>query len=77
MKNGGNVSNGGINHHEEDWLRYQELRKHSNMSSGLGLNQFNMFNSKFDARAIICATSSKLLNFQMKTTLTTCLHRTR
>lgn len=35
-------------HQQEDWLRYQELRKHSgNQSSGLGLNQFNnMFNSR-------------------------------
>lgn len=31
---------------QEEWLRYQEMRKHSGMSSGLGLNQFNMFNSK-------------------------------
>lgn len=31
---------------QEDWLRYQEMRKHSSgMTSGLGLNQF-MFNSK-------------------------------
>ena len=32
---------------QEDWLRYQELKKHSGMTSGLGLNQFNMFNSKY------------------------------
>jgi hypothetical protein len=33
--------------HEHEWLRLQELRKHSSMSSGLGLNQINsMFNSK-------------------------------
>jgi hypothetical protein len=32
---------------QEDWLRFQELRKHSERSSGLGLNQFNnIFNSK-------------------------------
>ena len=35
---------------QEDWLRFQELRKHpmsSTTNSGVGLNQFNnMFNSK-------------------------------
>lgn len=34
---------------QEDWLRFQELRKHpmSSTNSGVGLNQFNnMFNSK-------------------------------
>jgi hypothetical protein len=30
---------------QEEWLRFQEMRKHS---SGLGLNQFNMFGSEFD-----------------------------
>lgn len=32
---------------QEDWVRFQEMKKHSSgMSSGLGLNQFNMFNSE-------------------------------
>lgn len=26
---------------QEDWMRFQEMKKHSGMSSGLGLNQFN------------------------------------
>lgn len=36
-------------HQQEDWLRFQEMRKHSTggMTSGLGLNQFNMFSSKY------------------------------
>lgn len=36
-------------HQQEDWLRFQEMRKHSTggMTSGLGLNQFNMFNSEY------------------------------
>lgn len=48
MKNNNNINK----HYEdqqqqEDWLRFQELRKHSGMSGGLGVNQFNnMFNSK-------------------------------
>jgi CCR4-NOT transcription complex subunit 4 len=46
MKNNNNISK----HYEdqqqqEEWLRYQELKKHSGMPSGLGLNQFNMFNN--------------------------------
>lgn len=38
---------------QEDWLRFQEMKKHSSgMSSGLGLNQFNMFNSMSPNRTI-------------------------
>lgn len=40
---------------QEDWLRFQELRKHSGMSSGLGLNQFNMFNSELSPVLSNCA----------------------
>lgn len=40
---------------QEDWVRFQEMKKHSSgMSSGLGLNQFNMFNSES-----ICGTFSR------------------
>lgn len=34
-------------HQQEDWLRFQEMRHNSNMSSGSGSNHFNsMFNSE-------------------------------
>lgn len=57
MKNNNNINK----HYEdqqqqEDWLRFQELRKHSGMSGGLGVNQFNnMFNSKLiDGCSQVC-----------------------
>lgn len=48
LMNNKNMSKHYEDQQQEDWLRYQEMRKHTGMSSGLGLNQFNMFNSKFD-----------------------------
>lgn len=45
---------------QEDWLRFQEMRKHSNMS---GLNQFNnMFNSKSLEKKYIYRTIRILLS---------------
>jgi hypothetical protein len=40
---------------QEDWLRFQELRKHSNMSRDMaGVNQFNnMFNSELTLKILI------------------------
>lgn len=29
---------------QEEWLRLQEMRKHTALNNGLGMNQFNMFN---------------------------------
>lgn len=32
---------------QEEWLRLQEMRKHTALNNGLGMNQFNMFNGNY------------------------------
>lgn len=34
---------------QEEWLRLQEMRKHTALNNGLGMNQFNMFNGIYFA----------------------------
>lgn len=61
---------------QEEWLRFQEMRKHSNMSSGLGLNQFNMFGSKLSKFPLPFPIFSRFVPYKMRTaTLTTCSRR--
>lgn len=60
---------------QEEWLRFQEMRKHSNMSSGLGLNQFNMFGSKL-SKCFPIPLFSRFVPHKMKiATSTTCSRR--
>jgi hypothetical protein len=59
---------------QEEWLRFQEMRKHS---SGLGLNQFNMFGSEFESE-IGRLSADIQFDFQMRTaTSTICLRKTK
>jgi hypothetical protein len=62
-------------HQHEDWLRFQEMKRHPNVSGsgGLGLNQFNnMFNSKY-VKAVVCHSSANLFLSGKEKNLILCL----
>jgi hypothetical protein len=78
MNNKNNMSKHYEDQQQEEWLRFQEMRKHSAASSGLGLNQFNMFSSKFDEDSFMDIVHNIPFPLQMTpATSTTCSRKTK